>query len=130
MDEKDKIIVNLLHDNSRISNTEIAKVLNVSEGTIRKRIRKLSEAGVIKKFTIETSQPEVDALVLLKIDSKRYREVLKKINLKYPEIYEFTGKIDVALRIKCNSIDELNSMVDEIREIEGIIDTDTLVRLK
>ncbi len=72
----------------------------------------------------------MDALVLLKIDSKRYREVLKKINLKYPEIYEFTGKIDVALRIKCNSIDELNSMVDEIREIEGIIDTDTLVRLK
>ncbi len=130
MDEKDKIIVNLLQDNSRISNTEIAKVLNVSEGTIRKRIRKLYDSGVIKKFTIETSQPEVDALVLLKIDSKRYREVLKIINLKYSEIYEFTGKIDVALRIKCNSIDELNGMVDEIREIEGVVDTDTLVRLK
>ncbi len=130
MDEKDKIIVNLLQDNSRISNTEIAKVLNVSEGTIRKRIRKLYDSGVIKKFTIETSQPEVDALVLLKIDSKRYREVLKIINLKYSEIYEFTGKIDVALRIKCNSIDELNGIVDEIREIDGVLDTDTLVRLK
>ncbi len=130
MDEKDKIIVNLLQDNSRISNTEIAKVLNVSEGTIRKRIRKLYDSGVIKKFTIETSQPEVDALVLLKIDSKRYREVLKIINLKYSEIYEFTGKIDVAIRIKCNSIDELNGIVDEIREIDGVLDTDTLVRLK
>ena len=41
MDRLDEKIIQILRDNGRISNAEIARDLNVSEGTIRRRIRKL-----------------------------------------------------------------------------------------
>ncbi|KAA8923057.1 Lrp/AsnC family transcriptional regulator [Thermoplasma sp.] len=130
VDQKDRDILNLLIDNARISNTEIAKVLNVSEGTVRKRIKKMVDDGIIKRFTVETSDDTIDALVLVKIDNKRYRDALQKIKSRFREVYEFTGKIDVAIRIRTDSTDNLNRIVDQIREIDGVLDTDTLIRLQ
>ncbi|CAC12110.1 transcription regulator LrpA related protein [Thermoplasma acidophilum] len=130
VDQKDRDILNLLVDNARISNTEIAKVLNVSEGTVRKRIKKMMDDGIIKRFTVETSDDTIDALVLVKIDNKRYRDALQRIKSRFREVYEFTGKIDVAIRIRTDSTDNLNRIVDQIREIDGVLDTDTLIRLQ
>jgi len=48
LDELDKKIIKILLKNARTSFTEIARALNVSEATIRKRIKKLEEKGVIK----------------------------------------------------------------------------------
>ena len=52
LDDKDKQILNLLQKNSRRSFTEIAKYLDVSEATVRYRVKKLIDAGVINKFTV------------------------------------------------------------------------------
>ncbi|PYB68038.1 MULTISPECIES: Lrp/AsnC family transcriptional regulator [unclassified Thermoplasma] len=130
VDQKDRDILNLLMDNARISNTEIAKVLNVSEGTVRKRIKKMMDDGIIKRFTVETSDDTIDALVLVKIDNKRYKDALQKIKSRFREVYEFSGKIDVAIRIRTDSTDNLNRIVDQIRELDGVLDTDTLIRLQ
>jgi len=53
MDEKDMKMIELLQENARISYTEIARVLGVTETTVRKRIAELERKGVIKKYTIE-----------------------------------------------------------------------------
>ena len=55
MDETDYNIIDILRENSRETNMEIARKLNVSEGTIRKRIMNMVNNGIIRKFTIETS---------------------------------------------------------------------------
>ncbi len=53
MDEKDRKIIEMLEENARTPYTEIAKALNVSEATVRKRIGRLEREGVIRRYTIE-----------------------------------------------------------------------------
>ncbi len=53
MDEKDIQIINILRENARMPYAEIAKLLNVTEATVRKRVKNLEKNGVIKKYTIE-----------------------------------------------------------------------------
>ncbi len=53
MDDKDRKIIEMLQENARRPFTDIAKELNVTETTIRKRVAELERTGVIKKYTIE-----------------------------------------------------------------------------
>ena len=129
MDDKDCAIINLLKDNSRLSNSEIGRILRVSEGTIRKRISKLQSTGVIRKFTIRTGLEGVDGIVLVRTELKKSQEVVAKIKESFDEVYEFSGRVDIAVRVNCNNLDELNTVVNNIREIEGVRNTDTLIRL-
>ena len=56
-DYYDRRILELLEQNSRISNTEISRRIGVSEGTVRRRINDLVDNGIIIRFTIETMGP-------------------------------------------------------------------------
>lgn len=129
MDDKDWAIINLLRDNSRLSNSEIGRMLNVSEGTIRKRISKLVATGVIKKFTIKTGLEGVDGIILIRTELKKSQDVISKVKETYDDVYEFSGRVDLAVRVNCNSLDELNRVVNDIRGIDGVKNTDTLIRL-
>lgn len=53
LDEIDRGIVRLMRDDGRISNTQIARLLNVSEGTIRTRLRRLEETGRFRLVTLK-----------------------------------------------------------------------------
>jgi len=48
LDKLDRDIIDELQDDGRKPYNEIANKLNVSEGTIRKRVRKLTDMGVLK----------------------------------------------------------------------------------
>lgn len=48
LDEKDKKIITLLHDNHEISQEEIAKTVNLSQPSVAIRIKKLKERGIIE----------------------------------------------------------------------------------
>lgn len=129
MDERDRAILAKLRENSRLSNSEIARDLNVSEGTIRKRIAKLVSSGIIKQFGVTTSNDGIDAIVLIRMEIKRAQDVIKVLKSRYSEIYEFSGRVDLAVKLTCSSVEELNRIVDEIRVIDGVKGTDTLIRL-
>ncbi len=53
LDEKDKKIIETLEKDSRTPYTVIADELEVSEATVRKRIDRMKERGIIKRFTVE-----------------------------------------------------------------------------
>jgi len=129
VDSRDQEIIELLRKNSRYTNTEIGNILGVSEGTVRKRVARMLSSHIIRRFTIETSNDGVDGIVLVRVDLKKARDVIFQIKKKYTEIYEFSGKIDIAVGIHSTSLGELNSAVDEIRSLDGVKSTDTLIRL-
>ncbi|MDV3103172.1 HTH-type transcriptional regulator LrpA [Thermococcus waiotapuensis] len=60
LDERDKIIIEMLTKDARTPFTEIAKVLGISETAVRKRVKALEEAGVIKQYTIVVDPSKLD----------------------------------------------------------------------
>ena len=129
MDEKDSLILKILRNNSRMSNSEIARNIKVSEATVRKRIKQLKDSGIIRRFTIETTDTQISSIILIKTETRKTKSVLNSLMRKYDDVYELTGSQDIAVHVKRNTIDEINGEVDRIRVIEGVENTDTLIRL-
>ena len=57
MKKSDKMLLQLLNENSRISYSELARKLKVSESTLRYKVFGLVKKGIIKRFTIAVQKP-------------------------------------------------------------------------
>ncbi|MEM2405177.1 MAG: Lrp/AsnC family transcriptional regulator [Candidatus Methanomethylicia archaeon] len=133
VDNKDRKIIEILKKDSRTSFVDIAKQLNLSEGAVRKRIRKLINSGIIKRFTIEISEPSVKALILISstpaIPNPKIAQEIR--NIKGVEwVYEVTGQFDIAVLVSGPDIAYLNKVIDEVRSLNGITHTNTLIVLR
>mgnify|MGYP000490911529 CR=1 FL=1 len=132
IDEIDKKIIEILKLDSRIPFLKIAKQIGISEAAVRQRIKKLVETGILKRFTIEVKK-EASAIMLISVDPSiptfKVSVELRKIN-GVEKIYEVTGESDIVVFLSAGNIDELNSCIDKVREVEGITKTNTLMILK
>ena len=52
LDEKDRKIITLLHDNQEISQEEISKNIHLSQPSVAMRIKKLKENGIIDEIMV------------------------------------------------------------------------------
>ncbi len=129
MDEIDRQILDILREDSRANYIDIAEKVGLTEGAIRKRVKKLKENGVIRRFTIETSA-EVEGLVIIKSDPAQTKEAAKKVKEYAEKVYELSGEYDIIALIHSYDISDLNEKVDNIRETPGISYTSTLIKLK
>jgi len=133
MDDIDREIIEILKRNARTPYTTIAKKLGLSEAAIRKRINKLLRQGVIKRFTIEYSlQNEIKAVVLVKTSPQvPVFKISKEIaNLQgVDHVYEITGEYDVLAVIRASNVLALDSIINSIRNIDGVSGTNTMIIL-
>jgi len=129
MDETDAKILNLLRENSRMKNTEIARQVSLTERAVRARIEKLLKQGIIKKFTIETSPVGFEGIVLIDTNVGRTAAVKDKAREMSESVFECSGDYDVAVRLRADSLDDLNKRVDELRAFPGVLKTATLIKL-
>ncbi|HXY83158.1 MAG TPA: winged helix-turn-helix transcriptional regulator [Candidatus Saccharimonadales bacterium] len=129
MDDVDNKILETLRQNSRTPNNEIADKLGLTEGTIRNRIKRLIETGVIKKFTIETQPVQTEAIVLIRTQTGRSKETLRKIRRHVDRLFETAGEYDIAAYLTADEIATINGIVDKLRTVEGITSTVTLLKI-
>jgi DNA-binding Lrp family transcriptional regulator len=129
MDETDIKILNLLRENSRMKNTEIARRVNLTERAVRARIEKLVRESVVRKFTIETSPVGVEGIVLVDTQVGRTGAVKAMAREMSDSVFECSGEFDVAVRLRADTLDELNAKVDELRALPGVLRTSTLIKL-
>ena len=132
--EFDQRILEILRIDSRKSFVDIGKELGLSESAIRRRIKNLIDDGSISMFTIEENAgKKTSAITLLSVGSTTdTNSVASKLQgiTGVKVIYEITGQYDIAVIISANSINEINSSIDDIRKIEGVSDTDTVIILR
>ena len=135
LDQLDKTIINALQANGRASNAEIARTLGVSEGTIRRRLKRLTQNNVIK--VVAYPEPKVlgfstEALIGLQVDPDKTDSVVQKIS-KIEETYWVsvtTGTFDMFAWVALPSSEELgNFLRDKIGAIDGVQRTETFVSL-
>lgn len=137
IDEFDKKLLKLLQDNSRAKNTELAKQLNVTEGAIRKRIKKLVESRYIEKFTIKLNEEKLSttsAIVQITIAGDSSPGQIKDRILEDVEscdvIFETTGEVDFFLIFNTNGEYALKMAIEKLRSIHGVKSTKTFVALQ
>jgi len=129
MDEIDYKILEILRQNSKTTNNELAKIVRLTEGAVRSRIRRLLQTGIIRQFTIITEAPQAEAVVLIKTRSKGSKEILRRIRKFTNRLFETAGEYDVAAFITAENIAKINSTVDKLRSVDGVISTSTLLKI-
>jgi Lrp/AsnC family transcriptional regulator of lysine biosynthesis len=129
LDEVDQQILEILRHDSRTSNIQVAKKVGLTEGTVRNRIRRLIETGIIKRFTVETQAAQAEAIVLIQTHTRGSREVLRRIRKLVDRLFETAGEFDVAAYLTADSIAAINALVDKLRRVEGVTSTVTLLKI-
>ena len=126
MDIIDKKIVERLSVDSRTPFLSIARELSVSEGTIRQRVAKLLKRKIIKKFTIErgtSTTALIEIVTSSSVPTQKISERLKKLGIL--KIYEVTGRFTIFVILQTDDLNKLNSILESIRSIDGVIQTET-----
>jgi len=134
MDEKDKEIIRILKNDGRAGYSDIGKKVGLSEGAVRKRIKVLVDARVIRKFTVKVGVAEgAEAITLLSTNpSSPTHEVSEKIRKisNVETVYEVTGEYDIVAVISGMSVVEVNECIEKIRRVDGIMKTNTMIVLR
>ena len=133
-DKIDDRIIEFLRNDARESFVEIGKKLKLSESAVRRRVKNLVDNGVIERFTVEMGEANTtSAIVLISVDSSTDTS---KVSTKLTKleavktVYEITGQYDISVIIRASNITEINGCIDELRKIQGVIDTNTVIILR
>ncbi len=126
LDLIDLKILEELKKNSRISFSEISQMIDKTEATVRRRVKRLIEEGIITSFTIQydidTTQnigATIKAVPDFK-DIKRILRELKGIN-EITHIWRLSGDCGLLMKVDIPSIDKFNPLIEEkILQIQGI----------
>ena len=126
-------IINLLMEDGRMTASEIAKRISISERSVRYRIERLIERGVIQITAIVNPRAlgfKVIADVWIEVESGTSREVSNKL-LEYEFIsYIATsiGERDVSVQVVGRTNEEVYEFVTEIiGKIKGVRKTTTSI---
>ena len=133
MDEIDRKIIEILKRDARTPYLEMAKILKMSEGAIRRRVKRLVESGVIQRFTIETNQEGPAAVMLVSANPSIPTSQISKAMLKIDgvqKVFEVTGEFDVVALLSAPDTPRLNASIEKTRMLEGTNRTNTMMVLR
>jgi len=133
IDGIDSGMIKLLQQDGRLSNTEIAKKLDISEATVRTRLKRLIDEEYIQ--IVAVSNPfklgfEITGDLYIHVEMKKIESILRELK-KIKELWYIvmtTGEIDINAEFVVRSLEELNDLVyNKISKIDGIIRVETSV---
>jgi Lrp/AsnC family transcriptional regulator, regulator for asnA, asnC and gidA len=128
IDDLDRRILKLLQSNCRLSFADLSRELDVAEATVRFRVNRLVNDGIITKFAAILDPTKVgmkvSGAILLKIDPTYLDEACKQLVTFSETLYLFqsTGEYDVVSVIVARDMDHLNDLVRRTKTISGVKD--------
>lgn len=136
MDDIDLKILGLLMANSRVNASVIAENVGMSVSSVAERVRKLDNAGIIKKYTLILDPKliglDVLAFISISLEHPKYNEnFIASItaNPSVTECHYITGDFDFLVKVMAGSMDKLAGILNDIKSIKGVSLTRTLIVL-
>ena len=136
MDELDRNIISQLEKDGRASNAFIARESGVSEGTVRRRLKKLIDDEIINVVALPDPTKlgyESEALIGIQIDPDQVELAANKVaKLDHTRwVAMTTGTYDVFVWVTLPNPESLGRFIRiEIGAIEGVRRTETFVNLQ
>lgn len=137
LDAIDRGIVEALRADGRTNNSVIAARLGIAEGTVRQRMRKLTEAGVVKVSALVN--PEIISehqlcMIGIKVAESQRLEATAQAVSQLPEVRSVaivTGRYDLLVELLVDSNHGLIRFLSEsLAKVSGIQSSETFLLLK
>ncbi|GAA1013238.1 transcriptional regulator [Acrocarpospora pleiomorpha] len=134
LDSLDWSVIRALEEDGRRPFREIGRALGVSEATIRARVRRMQESGLLRivAFTdpARVQSPYQLALVVMRVEPSRHEAIVEALS-RHPEVsYVSTvmGRADILAEVLVRDQKQLWEIVSrKIRVIEGVVDAETML---
>ncbi len=141
IDEKDKLIVEVLKEHADYPTRQIAKKTGLPITTVHNRIQKLKKEKIIKKFTVDLDYHKLQEgfrayvlvsvnLSLLKQKNKSQYNVVKELR-QFPFVERVdivSGGTDIVAMIRVKDVAEFDQvLLTKLQRIEGIDKTQSLI---
>ncbi|AII10629.1 MULTISPECIES: Lrp/AsnC family transcriptional regulator [Rhodococcus] len=136
LDDVDRGILRLLQEDGRMPYRQIARELGVSEGTVRIRLGRMQESGVLNVVAI--ADPfrlgyRVLAFLLLRVEPGKQDHVVDTLTTWQEATYVSSciGRADIYVQLVCRDNDHLNELLHRrLPDIGGVREYETFMELK
>ncbi len=128
MDDLDREILSILRRDARTPYTEIAERVGTSEGTVRNRVDRLTENGIIERFTVTTQTGNVKAMIEVSVDMNVNTNDISEQMADWEEVdfvWQVSGEDDIVLVVDCVDTQAVNELISQAREMEDVKGTTT-----
>ncbi|MCH7785599.1 MAG: Lrp/AsnC family transcriptional regulator [Bacteroidetes bacterium] len=137
LDKTDHKILDMLIENSRVPFTDIAKILEMSAGTVHVRVRKMEDAGLItgSSLTIDYQKLGYSFIafvgVFLEKTSQTQFVLERIIEIPYVTVVNVTtGKFNLFCKIRAKDTNQAKDIIYQIDDIDGVTRTETMISLE
>jgi len=131
LDATERRMVEMLQQDGRLSVSELARSLSVSEVTARRKLKGLLGAGIIR--VVATVDPfdvgyETPVIIGLKVVRSQLDEIAERLS-QLPQVRYVgasTGRVDLIIEVVTRTNQDLAAfLLDELAKIDGITDSET-----
>lgn len=136
INEIDRQILNIIQQDARIANAEIARQVGLAPSAILERVKKLEERGIIRGYAANLDPAELGygltAFVAVRTnscggDTDRFLAEIPEVL----EVHDVAGEDSYLLKIRVKNTEELSILLREkLRNVPNLISTKTTVVLQ
>ncbi len=140
MDRYDRHILDVLQQDGRISNKQLAERVNLSESACLRRVRALEDNGTIQRYVAMLSQDKVgvsgDVLVHIGLHREEQSELaaFEEAVRQIPEVMEcylMTGEFDYLLRVVVADMADFERIhKEELTRLPGVARVNSSVAIR
>jgi Lrp/AsnC family leucine-responsive transcriptional regulator len=138
IDETDTIILELLQDNARISQADVARAVGLAPSAVLERIRKLEAKGVVKGYTALLDPHALDqrmlAFVAVRSAEAPGDESVARALAQCPEVLELhhvAGDDCYLLKVRARDAEHVGQLLrHRFGRIPGVVSTRTTIVLE
>jgi Lrp/AsnC family transcriptional regulator, leucine-responsive regulatory protein len=134
----DAKILNILQNNSRTTNADIARQINMAPSAVLERIRRLEKKKIIAKYTAQINPEEVKrgllAFIQVKANGPIVDQKTAKEIAKIPEVLEVhivAGEDSYLVKVRAENSEDLTKLLrTKFASIKSIRTTNTIIVLE
>lgn len=136
IDDVDLGIMKLLEENGRTPNNVIAKKLSLSEGTVRNRIKKLSDNQMLQVKGLTNPNVRTDKqliYILAKIPLHKEWDATAKRIAQIPEVKAvsmLTGRFDALIEVFIEPHKLFQFLNERMSEIPNVVSTESMIAVR
>jgi Lrp/AsnC family transcriptional regulator for asnA, asnC and gidA len=128
----DRLLIRLLQQNARMSFAELSRITGIPESTVRRRVERLQDRGIIRFAMIADAEQlgyEISAMIALRIDLARLNDIGQTLADRSEVVFAsfLTGGYDIIAQILVESQSALVELLMEFAAIEGVRSSETFL---